>query len=172
MVDPSRPPAWSKIPAIKAHLGDHEWLFWTDVDTLVMNPNRKLEDFIDMDYDMIISEVREWTGEVGVNTGNFLIRNTPWAVEFLDAVWAQTNMINHPWWEQQGMRQVLKTDPSHRSHIKVIPQREINAFPDYTPSTSPEQWYQQGDFVVHLAGCGSRRTCMQEFERFWPHALQ
>lgn len=29
-VDPRRPPAWSKVLALRAHLGRHHWLFWND----------------------------------------------------------------------------------------------------------------------------------------------
>ena len=36
-IDPSRPAAWSKISAMKAHLSDFDYLMFTDVDTLVMN---------------------------------------------------------------------------------------------------------------------------------------
>ena len=36
-IDASRPAAWSKISAMKAHLHDFDYLFFTDIDTLVMN---------------------------------------------------------------------------------------------------------------------------------------
>lgn len=29
-VDPSRPPSWSKVLALRAHLHRHHWLFWND----------------------------------------------------------------------------------------------------------------------------------------------
>jgi mannan polymerase II complex MNN10 subunit len=29
-VDPSRPPSWSKVLALRAHLRHHHWLFWND----------------------------------------------------------------------------------------------------------------------------------------------
>jgi mannan polymerase II complex MNN10 subunit len=29
-VDRSRPPAWSKVLALRAHLHRHDWLFWND----------------------------------------------------------------------------------------------------------------------------------------------
>jgi len=29
-VDPSRPPSWSKVLALRAHLRRHHWLFWND----------------------------------------------------------------------------------------------------------------------------------------------
>ncbi|OEL27503.1 hypothetical protein BAE44_0011478 [Dichanthelium oligosanthes] len=41
-VDPSRPPSWSKVLALRAHLRRHHWLFWNDADTLVTNPENTL----------------------------------------------------------------------------------------------------------------------------------
>nr|XP_015646651.1 uncharacterized protein LOC9268478 isoform X5 [Oryza sativa Japonica Group] len=40
-VDPRRPPSWSKVLALRAHLHlhHHHWLFWNDADTLVTNPD-------------------------------------------------------------------------------------------------------------------------------------
>lgn len=37
VVDTSRPPSWSKILALKRHLRESDWLFWTDADSLVTN---------------------------------------------------------------------------------------------------------------------------------------
>uniref|UniRef100_A0A0D9WY07 Uncharacterized protein n=1 Tax=Leersia perrieri TaxID=77586 RepID=A0A0D9WY07_9ORYZ len=42
-VDPRRPPSWSKVLALRAHLRRHHWLFWNDADTLVTNPDIPLE---------------------------------------------------------------------------------------------------------------------------------
>ena len=36
-LDESRPPAWSKIPAILAHLPEYDWVFWTDADSSSWN---------------------------------------------------------------------------------------------------------------------------------------
>jgi mannan polymerase II complex MNN10 subunit len=30
-LDPSRPPSWSKILAVRKHLPDFDWVFWNDV---------------------------------------------------------------------------------------------------------------------------------------------
>ncbi|KAL6611366.1 hypothetical protein ACP70R_039294 [Stipagrostis hirtigluma subsp. patula] len=42
-VDTRRPPSWSKVLALRAHLHRHHWLFWNDADTLVTNPDIPLE---------------------------------------------------------------------------------------------------------------------------------
>lgn len=30
LVDHSRPPAWSKIPAVRSRLSSYDWIFWND----------------------------------------------------------------------------------------------------------------------------------------------
>lgn len=56
-LDVSRPPAWSKIPAIRNSLRNYDWVFWLDSDTLIMNNKFKLENIIpnDVETDLIIT---------------------------------------------------------------------------------------------------------------------
>ena len=77
-LDTRRHPAWSKLVAIKRHLPDYDWVFWTDADSLVMNGERTLEAIIakQENKDMILT----WeAGASPVNTGQWLIRNTEWS---------------------------------------------------------------------------------------------
>lgn len=39
LIDPSRPTAWTKILAVEMAMETHDLIFWTDIDTLIMNPN-------------------------------------------------------------------------------------------------------------------------------------
>src|SRR3954470_2144063 len=55
-LDPSRPPNWSKLLAIKAHLPEYEWLFWSDHDSLIMSFAHRLEELRDNEFDLIITE--------------------------------------------------------------------------------------------------------------------
>jgi len=42
-LDASRPASWSKIRAVKRHLGSYDWVFWLDADTVITNPTFRLE---------------------------------------------------------------------------------------------------------------------------------
>ncbi|XP_052161052.1 alpha-1,2-galactosyltransferase gmh3-like isoform X2 [Oryza glaberrima] len=96
-VDPRRPPSWSKVLALRAHLRHHHWLFWNDADTLVTNPDIPLEmilfsvighsDF-DAAPDLILTEDFN-----GVNAGVFFIRGSKWSEKFLDTWWNLTSFI-------------------------------------------------------------------------------
>ncbi|RLN35793.1 putative alpha-1,6-mannosyltransferase MNN10 [Panicum miliaceum] len=81
-VDPARPPSWSKVLALRAHLRRHHWLFWNDADTLVTNPEIPLESILfsvtghsdfDDSPDLVLTE-----DFGGVNAGVFFIRRSKW----------------------------------------------------------------------------------------------
>lgn len=47
-LDTSRPPAWSKITSAKRLLTEEncDWVFWLDADTVIMNSQKRIEDFL------------------------------------------------------------------------------------------------------------------------------
>jgi hypothetical protein len=49
-LDETRPPAWSKILAIKEQLNNYDWVLWLDSDARIMNFDKKIEDLIDNNY--------------------------------------------------------------------------------------------------------------------------
>ena len=57
------------------------WVMFTDADVAVMNPDRRLEDFIDHEHDMVVYE-RFHNNEI--MAGVYLVRHTPWCVRFLE----------------------------------------------------------------------------------------
>ncbi|GBG63411.1 hypothetical protein CBR_g38033 [Chara braunii] len=46
LVDRHRPPSWSKILAVKKHLRSYDWVFWTDADSVVTNPEVTLQEVV------------------------------------------------------------------------------------------------------------------------------
>jgi hypothetical protein len=107
MIDRSRPAAWSKMPVLHRFVPQFDWVLFLDMDTLVMNPDVKIENYIDERYDVIISE--DWSG---VNTGVFLIRNSTWTMWFLDELWKQKQLVsgNYPFeYEQRAFHYLLQT---------------------------------------------------------------
>jgi hypothetical protein len=83
VVDASRPAAWSKFPNLAAHLKRFDYVCFMDVDALVTNLAVKLEELVRPGGgDFIVSE--DWNG---VNTGVFLLRNSPWSQWFLEEAW-------------------------------------------------------------------------------------
>ena len=166
VADPSRPAAWSKILEVRKHLPSYDWLLFIDVDTLVMNPNVRLEDIADDTVDQVIAADHN-----GINSGVWLVRNSEWTMWFLDELWAQEHLVKGSYlfhYEQRAFHHLFQTQPwakqasvrgtkpyasagQVRAHSKIVNQCVFN---------SMLPWYVSGDFVVHLAGLKGVWECV------------
>lgn len=155
----SRPVSWSKIIAIQSHLANYKWVYWSNADSLIMNTEIKLEEFIDDKYDLIISKGYI---EGNINTGNFLIKNSKWSHDILKKIFDQKQFIKHHLGEQKALQDILHQDPKECSHIKVYEQRVLNANYGYG---NPDYWYQNGDFIVHFYGQCNKEKLIQEWSK-------
>lgn len=155
-LDPSRPPAWAKILLIQKIMdsGKYDWIFWTDADSLFTNHTVKLESLIDENYSFIVS------GEHGINTGQFLIKNCQWSRDFLKRVYNNEPFINHYLWENGAIIYEYDNNIENAQiQIKRIPQRQINSFAvevldKFGLPHNELCVFQRGDFIIHFAGNG------------------
>jgi len=166
IVDPSRPTSWSKLLAMRKYLPDYDFLLYVDIDTVLMNPHLKLEDIVDYNYDQMLA-----ADSNGVNCGVWMVRNTPWALWFIDEMWSQEQFIAPKAWnmlfkyEQRAFhylyqstiwRRVVQGEPypkanSVRARTKVLNACVFNSQPSF---------YAKGDLLVHLAGLKGFIKCM------------
>ncbi|HEY2810417.1 MAG TPA: class I SAM-dependent methyltransferase [Rhabdochlamydiaceae bacterium] len=147
VLDSSRPIPWSKIVLIQNVLAQscYKWVFWTDADSLIMNLGIRLEEFIDEDYNLIIGKDYN-----AVNSGQFFIKNCPWSVQLLANIYAHTECINHPWWEQSALILEMEHNSSVRQLTKVVSQRQFNSYPSEIAGNLTPALYQPGDFILHF----------------------
>ncbi|KAH7282769.1 hypothetical protein KP509_35G047000 [Ceratopteris richardii] len=85
---------WAKLPILRKLMLAHpdvEWLWWMDSDAVITDMAFKLPMAKYSEYNMVLHgwdhmvyEKRNW---IGLNTGSFLIRNSQWSMDLLDA-WA------------------------------------------------------------------------------------
>jgi glycosyltransferase involved in cell wall biosynthesis/Tfp pilus assembly protein PilF len=138
-LDNSRHPVWSKLLLIERHLSSQPgctWAFWTDADSVIMNPSLRLEDFVD-DHDLIISEDHN-----GLNAGVFFLRNGDRSLSFLRRAYGMREFLASAGREQAAMADLLRTG-AHGLKVKRVPQKLFNAYrANYCP----------GDFMLHFAG--------------------
>ena len=117
-------------------------------DSLVMNHSVALETLVDEDYDVVLTHDCE-----GLNSGSVLWKNTPWTHAFLADIFALHNDLSVPqidiWWDQAAIRHLLDINSNNAEHVKVVPARSMNAWPE-GEVTCPGQMFQPGDFVVHF----------------------
>ncbi|MBP2194321.1 glycosyltransferase [Nocardia goodfellowii] len=129
-----RAPHWSKIPAVKRHLDDHDWVYWIDADAAITNFDIDLKDLCDDDYDLIVTH-----DPGGFNSGSFLARGNDAVREFLDAAWSME--VTDLFFEQTAMARAIALLPELR--VKVLEMRRMNSF---VPN------FRRGDFICHPAG--------------------
>lgn len=134
-----------------------QWLFWVDVDTIIINPNVPAEVFLPPvgfdDVHLLISHDFN-----GLNNGVFPIRVHPWSVELLCAIIAfpAYRPDDHlQFRDQSAMAELLKT-PKFSRHTARAPQRWFNAYQGEINETIAPFQTRPGDLLVHFAGVPDR----------------
>ena len=150
-LDPSRAPSWSKVLMLERILksAQYDWVFWSDADSVVMNPATRLEDII-ATIPSHCDFAAAGDGNGAINAGQFLLRNSAWTLDFLTRVYAQTQFVDHNWWEQQAILHLLETNPTDRAKFFRLAQRAINSYPNELAHDGKHAGYQEGDFIVHF----------------------
>ncbi|KAI7907057.1 galactosyl transferase GMA12/MNN10 family-domain-containing protein [Cokeromyces recurvatus] len=152
---PKRRTVWGKIDAVQKVLPRYDWLFWMDMDAVIMNPNQTIHGILDdlrvkypkgprgfeEEIDLVIAKP---TRDKMINAGVFLLRNTAWAQKFLNAVQESKEWYNKgPSYEQGAMWDLIQL-PGYKEHVLLLDND------DHTFNTLPSR-YVSGDFIVHYA---------------------
>ncbi|KAI8364258.1 galactosyl transferase GMA12/MNN10 family-domain-containing protein, partial [Blakeslea trispora] len=150
----ARRTVWGKIDVIQKVLPKYEWLFWLDMDAVIMNQDQSIESLMDhlestyyngTDFkdaiDFIV--VRPGTDKM-INAGVFLIKHSAWSLEFLREVQAREEWYRQgPSYEQGAMWDVMREEKYMKRTLFLDRQNHVfNTFPKF---------YEAGDFVVHFA---------------------
>nr|XP_010918766.1 probable alpha-1,6-mannosyltransferase MNN10 [Elaeis guineensis] len=178
LVDPSRPPSWSKILAVRSLLPYYDWVFWNDADTIITNPDISLENILNAaighsDFqaspDLVVTEDFN-----GVNAGVFFFRRSKWSEKFLDTWWNQTSFVRFGSTisgDNTALKHLISSLPPKelKNHVRTSPMQCLfNSYPwlptwknAYRLLSSPlKTWkgaYSNGDFMVHLAGLDEKK---------------
>jgi hypothetical protein len=156
--DTSRPPAWSKVKLIQRALDIYSTIVWIDADTLIMNPDIRLENFIDNlmgTNDMLLGYDRD-----RFNTGVWFIRSTNWSMQFLKDVYDQEQFINSGYWEQAAVIDLFdKNWLNAKEHITAVWHTVFNSY-YYN--------YEWGHFLIHFPGCRPLASLELAFYNYCP----
>ena len=172
-MDTSRPLQWSKIKGLQEHLHKYQWLFWIDADCVIMDDTKKLEDFIQDDYEFItVSEETvpdtQTDDKQSPHTGHFLIKNTPTMHALLEDTWnlkyveegreqVHIDSFDH---EMRQLRLLLNNNSDYKEKFLYLPKEElfsrwfikdeemIEMYPDWNLN----HIYENGNFLCHLNG--------------------
>ena len=154
-----RHPSWHSILLILEILEttDTEWVFWSDIDALVMDYSVKLESFINPEFDMVIPS--QGQGEYcGIKTkdclccGHYFIKNTEWSKKTLKSLWEWANgqyfkYGENKYWEQCGMNYFYNNNAlNFNKHVFVEKcNRKFNSFYYSDSNHNPIQFCEWGE---------------------------
>lgn len=165
LLDSSKLAPWNKILAIQNHINDYDYIFWTDADSLIMNFDIKLEEFIDENYDLIISKEEVMNN---LNTGHFFIKNSQWSKSLLENLYRLSDQFTTCCWEQDALAYLLEQNKNLYKKIKILNQRAMNSHV-FIPNFLPNQFgknggeYYFGDFIIHFYGGIDKQAFMKEY---------
>ncbi|HWD86292.1 MAG TPA: class I SAM-dependent methyltransferase [Solirubrobacteraceae bacterium] len=126
-----RPAPWAKVKLLQELLHEYEWVLWLDADVVIVDFDADISAEIQSDKDLYLVE-HPWLGQYTANTGVMLLRNCAWTHDFLEDVWAHERYIEHPWWENAavldllgyGLEPARLVEPTaHLGHTKFIDRR-------------------------------------------------
>lgn len=151
--DRDRPIAWSKVWFVIKQLADFPdgtLFFLSDADVMITNPDLRIEDHVlpllpaNKDLLMAIDACGH------LNSGNMLMRNSPWLRDWWRRVGEQTDLLYHIWWENAAMIRLLETVPKDLEKSQTT--AEHWRFNAYLRGLPGERLWTPDCFLVHFAG--------------------
>lgn len=169
--DMNRHAAWNKVIACIDALPLYDWIFYIDVDCLIMNHTIQLEALIDDDYSFIVpahnvepvdTPVMNEMGTNCVITSQFFVKNDEVGMAILRDIWEakewpQGMHINTFDYEGRQARITIEK-PQFRERVKVVEEHLLNRFwyvkdpfiVFHNKGVNDNVW-QPGDFIVHVS---------------------
>jgi len=105
-----RPPAWSKILIIQKMLEAYDLVFWVDSDAVIVDTSTDILSEFDIKATELALVEHSYAEQTHANTGVMLVKRTENILQFLDLVWDQSDLIDHPWWDQAAILRCLGID--------------------------------------------------------------
>ena len=151
--DREKPIPWSKVKFVLntlEKLPDGKLIFLSDADVLITNPDLRLEEqvipLLPAEKDLLMTI--DACGHI--NSGNMLMRNSPWLRDWWNRVAEQTDLLYHIWWENAAMIRLLETVPADLAKTEIT--AEHIRFNAYLRGLPGQPLWTPGCFLVHFAG--------------------
>ena len=101
-IDPSRPPSWSKVPMLREAIETYELVLWIDADAVIVDASRDVADDLAATSELGLVRHRR-RDDLVPNAGVMVVRGSDLVRGLLDEIWANTRLIEHPWWENAAL---------------------------------------------------------------------
>lgn len=108
---PQRPPSWGKVRVVAERLDTHDVVIWLDADTVVVDPAHDLAALVSRRKPLALVAHR-YHGQTVPNLGVFVLRSTRSTRKLLADLWAMDQYLQHRWWENAALLDLLGYDIS------------------------------------------------------------
>ena len=105
-VDRSRPAPWSKIALLRELASEYDLLLWLDADLVIVDRSLDIASELQDGRFLYLAEHETREGRMP-NSGVMLLRGGAPTIAFLDEVYAQTDLVEHRWWENAAICRLL-----------------------------------------------------------------
>ncbi|HEY2810206.1 MAG TPA: class I SAM-dependent methyltransferase [Rhabdochlamydiaceae bacterium] len=159
--DSSHSLSWEKIKNIRGALEAYDWVFWSSEESLILNDQISLEDFIDANsflifcYDYI-------TDSISPNA--FLVKKSTWSFDFLDG--ASHQIESSRGCELETMLQAYTETVQSQWFVTMLPQRDFNAYAYEVCGDNEQASYHPGDFLIcfsSISNLNERKSLMWKY---------
>lgn len=148
----TRPASWGKLRAILAALIHHSEVLWVDCDVIILDDSADIAPMVPADAWQGLTRHFTHEGEVP-SAGVWYVREQ--MAGPLEQMWQMTRYMNHPWWEQAALQDLLGYTPNERP-VRLDEPTDLY---DRTVWLDANEWnalaLREGDAVdARLAHCG------------------
>jgi glycosyl transferase family (putative galactosyltransferase) len=147
-----RPASWHKITSLLDLLEDYDEAVWVDCDCVIMEPGWDIADEVPDWAWHAITRHHTPEGEVP-SCGVWYLRQPMQPV--LEAIWRLTRYLNHRWWEQAALQQLLGYTPEHlpvhQDHQTELSDRTYWLDVEWNALAFPDRIPEPGTRIAHCA---------------------
>lgn len=163
-VGPERPPSWMKVANLIEALATYDEVLWLDADVAIVDGAEDIAAHVHADAWQAMVIHSGPSGDIP-NCGVWLVRKP--MVSHLHKLWGMESYINHYWWEQGAMHELLgyttsdsMIHPEHKVETELYKRTcflplEWNSLPSYPTARSSCPKFVHGAGEPH-----SRRVAM------------
>jgi hypothetical protein len=108
-----RPASWAKLPFVLELLAEYDFVLWIDPDAAFLRFDEDISSVVEPGKDVYLVE-HQWGIPIQrvPNAGVLLIRSGEWSRALFEQAWRHDHLIDHPWWDNAALMEVLGYDLS------------------------------------------------------------
>jgi hypothetical protein len=131
-----RPPAWYKIPLMRWALEDFDEVLFIGADLVIVDGREDIS--VPPEYWQAM--VRHTTGDGDVPNDDFWFVRRPMK-PILDKIWTMTQWVNHGWWEQAALLDLMGYHVIQPTHL-IEPTKLYNKTYWLDPEWNVHRWHR------------------------------